>query len=583
MLLRIRFNMKRRIFAFIAVGVAGTYVFRNQRVNPDILVCGGGTSGCIIAYSVAKWMDENKVPGKVVLLDSGNSFFSENGPNPQMSEWFNNWGNFSELHDTSAIDDQFFPSPGSTHIGIGGAGTHDTRITFMPNLDQRHRYSRMMDWSPQEFDMYLQAALNMIPLQSAGDGEHFYDEVIRVLKENTSLETFYNNDCKAQVRSESIAYASIAMFPDERRWTSAYLLHDSIRPKNLSIRTNVTVDRAVISRDACGSLKATGVIIRTADGQSELINITKTGEIILASGALGTPAILQRSGIGPRDHLLGMGIHPIVCNDEVGHGVDHMEVPVSYKWLSHFGDINGGVPRGGPMGWPIILFAKNEDDRVFMAHFGISPPPYGGGNVTATPNCTTPDPKEGFRVYLKSTDPSVPASLVHEPCESDLEQIEKGVQRTISLFETLRTHGIVGDRMEPPPEINGREAMREWMKTNIGTVYHWMSTCKANISPNSVADNNFIVRDGETRVIKNLRIGSGASLPEIPEANPHLTISAFSIALSHKVFHEQLVRRGLPLVLPSSLIKSLSEPTLSIRRFDEIVPDMWNTILSKKQ
>lgn len=79
----------------------------------------------------------------------------------------------------------------------------------------------------------------------------------------------------------------------------------------------------------------------------------------------------------------------IVDNPEVGHGVDHMEVPVMYEWLEDWNEPDGTLPRGGPMAWPLVLFMKDADtlnERV-MAHFGISPPPYGGKEVTATPNC----------------------------------------------------------------------------------------------------------------------------------------------------------------------------------------------------
>lgn len=59
-----------------------------------------------------------------------------------------------------------------------------------------------------------------------------------------------------------------------------------------------------------------------------------------------------------------------------------------------------------------------------------------------------------------------------------------------------------------------------------------MSTTAAGIN-SGVADEHFKVRG-----VTGLRVGSGASLPEIPGPNPHLTITAFALALAHDVVAE---------------------------------------------
>ena len=67
-------------------------------------------------------------------------------------------------------------------------------------------------------------------------------------------------------------------------------------------------------------------------------------------------------------------------------------------------------------------------------------------------------------------------------------------------------------------------------------MYHWSSTCKAGLEGiGTVADEKFRVRCSESGVIDNLFVGSAASLPEITEPNPHLTITAFSVALAEEL------------------------------------------------
>ena len=49
----------------------------------------------------------------------------------------------------------------------------------------------------------------------------------------------------------------------------------------------------------------------------------------------------------------------------------------------------------------------------------------------------------------------------------------------------------------------------------------------------------------KVKVVSNLRVGSAASLPELSEANPHLTISAFSIALAEEFVRTRAEKLGL--------------------------------------
>lgn len=538
-----------------------------REITPTIVICGAGTGGCVTAYFLAKWLEENRIPGKVLLLDSGKEYFSATGPSPYMDQWYHNWGDYSRIHESSAVDDLYSPSPGSSHNGIGGAGAHDTRISFIPTEAQRKRYATAMNWSSEQMNMYLQTVLNMIPLQSAGEDEIFYNAVIDTLHTKKVLSR--KDEYKGEITPNSIGYVSVAMFPDATRWTSAYLLHNSVRPKNLIVRSGIAANRILFRESDKGdTIKAIG--IETDQGE-----IIPAAHVVITAGSISTPAILQRSGIGPKKLLDELSIPIVIANDEVGHGVDHMEVPVVYKWNAAYCQPNGNVPLGGPMGWPIALFPTTNDsdpDSVFMAHFGISPPPYGGGDVTATPNCPKPDSKEGFRVFIRSTNPNDTTSIVHEECANDFDVLHDALLKTIGIFDVLEQSNIVGNRVDPPLDLDldDRKAVKQWMSHHVATVYHWMSTCKAGTNVNTtVADEHFRVRRGLS-VIPNLRIGSGAVLPEIPEANPHITIATFSVALAHELYTTLLAAA----TTPSELNTAKSVP-LTIRRVEEVHPNLW--------
>ena len=506
------------------------YNNNSNNEKPEYIVIGAGTGGCLTAYFLSKWLDDLKIPGNVVLIESGDDYMSTKGPNPNMKNWFTNWKNFCVVHENFNSDIDY--AIASSHVGIGGGSTHDTRITFLPTEDQRTRIANEMGWSVEEINMYFQSVLNMIPVQSAADNEKFYDEIIDKLAKTNTLKRLDNDECKAQIVKDSVSYVSMAMFPDENRWTCAYLLHDSIRPKRLKIVKNWTVDKILFKKNIDGSVSPISVI----SSENEYIDVKEGGEVIITAGSLGTPAILQRSGIGPKKLLNDLKICPIVINEEVGHGVDHSEVPVSYEWLEKWKDENGNIPRGGPMAWPLALFFDDHDGKSIMAHFGISPPPYEHcQEVTGTPNCSSPDNSKGFFVQISSYNPKDPLKITHVYSEHDFKQISRGVKKMINTFEALKKEGIVGNRVRPSTNvnINDEKQLTEWISNNLGTAYHWMSTCRAGKN-SIVVDEKFKLKG-----ISGLRIGSGAVLPEIPEANPHLTISAFSVALAHSIIKDK--------------------------------------------
>lgn len=518
------------------------------------IIVGAGTAGCITAYTLASQMQTNNISGRVLLVDAGDSFSAPDGPNPRLSKWFTNWAKFSVAHETSAENNTFLPAPATTHMGVGGAGSHDTRITYVPTKRWQQQVEKTMKWRPNEMAAYLQLALDMMPIRSARTCERFYDAALDTWSRTKTLVVPQNRErhFETQIVANSAAYVSLAMFGDETRWTSAWLIDDLVRPSNLDVVTSAPVDKVLFERSAYGGLhwflpelskpsrpQASGILLASGD-KIQLDHTTHASEVILTAGALGTPAILQRSGIGPRNHLESLGIKVLVANDEVGHGTDHLEVPVQYEWLPQWNEHNGAPPRGGPMAWPLVLFLNDGD---ILAHFGLAAPPYGdGSHIVVTPNRTEPCAAAGFRATIPSPKPKDPIRLVHIDHQGDFDTLANGVRKTVEVMDVLQQHHLVGARVQPTDEDLATHASLDlWMRSNPGTAFHWQGTCRAGKANNddadaghsllktrSVADHHFRVRG-----VRNLRVGSAACIPQPTEANPHLTISAFAIALAY--------------------------------------------------
>src|SRR3546814_11341445 len=65
--------------------------------------------------------------------------------------------------------------------------------------------------------------------------------------------------------------------------------------------------------------RITGVRIRTAEGERDIA----AREVILSAGALNSPLLLQRSGIGPDAHLKGVGVEVLPAAPGVGRNIPH--------------------------------------------------------------------------------------------------------------------------------------------------------------------------------------------------------------------------------------------------------------------
>jgi choline dehydrogenase len=110
-----------------------------------------------------------------------------------------------------------------------------------------------------------------------------------------------------------------------RRWSAARgLLKPALGRANLKLETGVVVDKLVI-KDG----RAIGVIFRQGNIK---IEIRTQGEVILAAGAIGTPAILQRSGVGPGAVLTDAGVATMLDRRGVGANLqDHLQLRPIYK------------------------------------------------------------------------------------------------------------------------------------------------------------------------------------------------------------------------------------------------------------
>ncbi|WP_022951301.1 GMC family oxidoreductase [Leucothrix mucor] len=114
------------------------------------------------------------------------------------------------------------------------------------------------------------------------------------------------------------------------RWnTSKAFLRPAKQRSNLTIWTEAQVERLTFEKDSDGKLRCSGAVVNKA-GQSVTVNAT--GEVVLSAGAIGSPQILQLSGIGPAELLKSHGIEVQLDAPGVGENLqDHLQIRAVFK------------------------------------------------------------------------------------------------------------------------------------------------------------------------------------------------------------------------------------------------------------
>jgi choline dehydrogenase len=124
--------------------------------------------------------------------------------------------------------------------------------------------------------------------------------------------------------NEGVGYFEVNQKRGVRWNASKAFLRPVAHRRNLTVLTQAQVQRLVIERRGDGALAATGVVVRTQQGE-QTFNAQHT--VVLAAGAINTPQLLQLSGVGPAALLHAHGI--AVRHDAPGVGAnlqDHLQI-----------------------------------------------------------------------------------------------------------------------------------------------------------------------------------------------------------------------------------------------------------------
>ena len=385
-------------------------------------------------------------------------------------------------------------------------------------------------WSFQNVMQYLR----MVESDTDFGGGDFHNSdgpiIVHRFKPETMLseQTAFYNACRA---------AGIADSPDHNapdasgvgpcpvnnpngiRWSTALGYLDMARHRlNLTIKANCTVHRILFDgKRAIGVEVESGGETFTAEAE----------EIILSSGAIGSPQILMLSGVGPAGQLQALGI-PVV-HDLPGVGQNMRDHPMVYVTFRTKKDhpMDGFAPR---VQMALRYTAPDSDLRndiqVLMQSFATGKVNLGGDRMEplgirmlAILNLAV----GSGELRLTSADPSVQPFLDYRYFEDEFDRrrLREAIRLCVKLGQDEGFKDIVEDRIEPTDaELASDDALDVFMRREVTTGQHISCTCKMGPSddPMSVVD-----QYGKVHGLQNLRVADASIMPDCVRANTNVT------------------------------------------------------------
>jgi choline dehydrogenase len=317
-----------------------------------------------------------------------------------------------------------------------------------------------------------------------------------------------------------------------KRHSSARAFLTTVRSrKNLTVLTGAEAKRLVVSRRV-----VTGVEL-SRGGQSE--TLLARAEVILSAGAIGSPDLLLRSGIGPGLQLTSAGIEVSHELSGVGQNLqDHVDMMVicSSRSTTPYGISISALPRLAreALRWTFSnrgMFSSNlVEAGGFVRSQPSEPRPdlqlhiipgrkshrgrmleYGHG---VSLHCCVLRPDSRGHVTRSSPEgpPDIDLGLLTDG--RDMERLLHGVKlvRNILSQQPLARHGL--SEIVPGADALTDDALRQQIRAHARTVYHPVGTCAMGIGPAAVVDPSLRVRG-----VDKLRVVDASIMPTIVSGN----------------------------------------------------------------
>jgi len=505
----------------------------------DYIVVGAGSAGCVLANRLSasgRW--------RVLLLEAGP---------PDTNPWIHVPLGYAKLFRNPSVNWLYETEPQPELNGrrvmqprgkvLGGSSSINALIYIRGQREDFDGWRQLgaAGWGYDDVLPYFRKAEN----QARGEDDyHGVGGPLPVSNQHTHLlcDTFIDaaeqvghprNPDFNGVAQEGAGYFQTTSRDGRRASAAVAYLNPAKGRENLTIVTRAHVTRLVVQEG-----RATGVEWATG---GQRFSAEARAEVVLSAGAIGTPHILQLSGVGPGALLGAHGIEVLHDLPGVGENLqDHLQVRMVFRatgpitlndelrglWGKARAGITYALTRKGPLtvgaGYAGGFF--RSDDRVsspdIQVHFLTFSTDKMGDRLHDFSGFTASScqlrPESRGTVRITSADPFVYPAIDprYLTAEADRRANVEGLRLLRRIMAGPAFGSLVAEEMEPGESVVDDEALLAYCRDRAVTIYHPTCTARMGDDPLAVVDWRLKVRG-----LAGLRVADGSIMPRLISGN----------------------------------------------------------------
>ncbi|WP_431299331.1 GMC family oxidoreductase [Tabrizicola sp. BL-A-41-H6] len=501
----------------------------------DFIIVGGGSAGCVLA---ARLSENPEV--KVLLLEAGgrdrHPFYHLPAGFAKMTKGIGSWGwqTVPQRH----MNGMVIRYTQAKVIG-GGSSINAQIYTRGHPLDyEEWRQLGCAGWGYEDVLPYFRKAEDNDTFDNRWHGKGGPLGVSQPRAPLPICEAYFaaaeelgiprNHDLTSET-PDGVGYYQLTQRHARRSSASVAYLGMARGRANLTVRTGAQVARIVVEKGRAVGVQLAGSVMERA-----------AEEVILSSGAIGSPRMLMLSGIGPAEHLQSVGVPVVLDQPGVGSDLqDHLDLfviaectgPHTYDryakpLMSAVAGLQYLLTKRGPVAsslfetggfWYAEEGARSPDIQFHLGlgsgiEAGVAAMPQGG----VTLNSAYLRPRSRGTVRLASADPMA-APLIDPNYWADPHDREMSIRglkmaREIIAGQALKPY-VLAERL-PGPEVRTDQDYFDYACRHSKTDHHPAGTCRMGSDAGAVVDPRLRFNG-----LARLRVVDASVMPRVVSSN----------------------------------------------------------------
>ena len=521
-------------------------------LKPDYIIVGAGSAGCVLANRLSS---DGK--NQVLVLEAGGTdrkFWIQTpiGYGKTFYDKSVNWA-YLTTNQTGLNNRISYWPRGKV---VGGSSSINAMVYIRGNHEDYNDWERMgnVGWGWSGVLPYFKKSEtnsrggnayrgNSGPLYVDDLSDYYHPLCKKFVEASIEYGLKPNSDFNGATQ-EGVGMYQITTKDGIRMSAARAYLYPALKRNNCHLEKNTLVTRILFENK-----KAIGVEYLQA-GKIKHLHVNK--EVILASGTINSPQLLQLSGIGPGNLLNSLGIDIIQASSQVGKNLqDHLALTHYYKsnvatlnnqlspwWGKLLAGMQYILTKKGPLSLSINqaggFFRSNPNRNKPNLQIYFAALTY----VTSPPGerpLMQPDPFPAFlnsycqcrptsrgKIEIISRDP-LDYPLIdpnYLSTEEDMQEMIEGFHYLRNMAKTPTLSKMINIEYSPGKGIESESEIIEDIKNRSDTVYHPTSTCMMGTNPESSVVNTEL----KVHNIENLRVVDASVFPTVISGNTNAPV-----------------------------------------------------------